>query len=131
MNKNIKEILIHLFKDHTSPLNPITKKMIMKSFNISDRRTRELIEELRDEGHLIVSSSRYKGYWMNEDDYDKMYIPETINRLNKLSKRVYARRESLRNNPNQMTMEDIGKEMMDSAVADFKSIIGEGEYEWL
>lgn len=119
-----------IFKNHRTEATAITRRSLSIELMVSDRDARRYVERAREIGLPIVSSSRSKGYWWNKDDYEDMYLPECRARGKAEFKKERA---YFSTDPNQISLDDldIGKEMMESAVADFKSIIGEGEYEWL
>ena len=51
--------------------NPITRSILRQLLDVSDREARRAIEELREHGYRVISSSRTQGYWLakSENDY--------------------------------------------------------------
>lgn len=47
---------------------PVTRDDIRIKFQVCDRKARELIEDLRDDGYPVVGTSDSKGYWIARTD---------------------------------------------------------------
>lgn len=75
------EILRALFLNHTTPATAISRNQVAIEFMTTDRAARKIIEEARNIGCPITSSSRAKGYWWNKADYENVYLPEVKNRI--------------------------------------------------
>lgn len=50
--------------------SPVTRRMLMIRTGRSDRQVRNAISEMRQDGILIVASSRGYGYWLAQTDHD-------------------------------------------------------------
>ena len=87
----MKNELLYLFKNASRKI--YTRKDLSGYFNVSDRKVRKVISELRKEGHPIVATSKFNGYyyfipgkeWCREEDLEIMHR-ETMSRIIELLK---------------------------------------------
>jgi len=71
--------------------NSRTREDLAGYFDIPDRQLRRIINELRKDGHPIISNSKGAGYWYFEDTPQdrieaKIMIAENILKINEIRK---------------------------------------------
>lgn len=98
------EVLKALFENHRTPETALSRRQITIEFMTSDRFARKIIEDARNVGCPIVSSSRAKGYWWNKKDYEEIYLREARSRLVSEKRKIDA---YFSDDPNQITLEEV------------------------
>lgn len=62
--------------------NAISRNELSRLLKLPDRQVRKLIEQKRQRGIPILSSSREKGYWLSEDISEiQAFLKESENRI--------------------------------------------------
>lgn len=104
MSKNYNEIMrfLKLGKE-----NAVSRKELCVLTGYSDRRNRRLIAEAGKAGHIIVSSSHTKGYYIGttEEDY-RIIAREGLHRIGEIYKRIKPALTAMKKNPAQFTLEE-------------------------
>lgn len=101
------EDLKYMFENHYKGFrHRVTKQQLMDQYGIKDERIiRRAIEQLRDQGMLIVSTSASKGYWLTTNELlstdilerccAELMVAEFKSRIRKISNRTTAIRKTL------------------------------------
>lgn len=67
--------------------NAISRERLVQLTGMTDRAIRKSIQELREDGEIILSSSHGKGYWRSDEASEiGKYIAENRSRIRKLYK---------------------------------------------
>ena len=98
------EIIKALFANHRTPATALSRRQIAVEFMTTDRAARKIIEDARNVGCPIVSSSRAKGYWWSKADYEAIYLPECKARGNAEFSKVKA---YFSDDPNQISIDEV------------------------
>lgn len=74
--------------------NAVTRSELALRLGLSDRKTRELIESARREGHIIINDQDSRGYYrsIDPDDMERQYRQDTNRALSILARRKELRR---------------------------------------
>lgn len=79
--------------------NAISRNSIATNLDVSDRKVRQAIEDLRNDGHFITNAGDGKGYYIAEDIDDiKLYYYTEFNRAMAILKRLKFARKMLKEN---------------------------------
>lgn len=100
-NYNSKALLLSILHEGKKSRLELAKRM-----NMSDREVRDLIEELRNEGQPICSSSSKSGYWLGDPIDARRTIEEYRTRGIKCLKTAIAMELGLQRN-GQVEVEDV------------------------
>ena len=98
------EVLKALFENHRTSETALSRRQITIEFMTNDRSARKIIEDARNAGCPIVSSSRAKGYWWNKKDYEEIYLREEKARLVAGRRKIDA---YYSDDPDQITIEEV------------------------
>lgn len=73
--------------------NSVTKGYLMTMTGLPDRRLRQCIEDLRNEGNFIINDSNGFGYYISDDlkDLERQYKNDTARALSILKRRKHIR----------------------------------------
>lgn len=86
--------------------NALTREQLTLLIGANDRHTRALIQELREEGVIIISSSQTKGYYYPSN---KQEAEQFVHEMEKRGKRcMYTckqARQWIKNNENQLEID--------------------------
>ncbi len=86
----MKEAVLELLKK-ASVYTPMDRKISARWLGVSERLIRMYVNELRNEGHRIVSSSITGGYWIATSDEEyRRFRAEYISRAVKIFDTVKA-----------------------------------------
>lgn len=94
----------NIFKDHTTQETAISRRHLEIMLMTSDRMARRTIEEARNIGIPIVSSSNGKGYWLNKEDYRDIYLREVKARIRAERQKIDA---YYSDDPMQVTIDEV------------------------
>ena len=94
-----------------------THRWIAMHTRINERLVRNLIEELRNEGHLICNLQDGNGYFLaeNEEDIEQQYLQDyarAMSILKRMKPFRHALREAETADLDQVTMTDLLKEVL-------------------
>lgn len=83
--------------------NAISREQLVTLTNVSDRKVRKIVEELRAEGNIICSSTQTKGYWKPTK---RSEVEEFIIQMNNYGKQCFnaakSAREYMKNHEDQL-----------------------------
>lgn len=83
--------------------NAITRNDLSAKMNVSDRKLRAMIHELRGQGHLIIALSSGKGYYRPESREDvEEFIKEQNSYIKSIQENIKNAKKELENYPNQV-----------------------------
>lgn len=73
--------------------NAVTREHLSRELLLTDRKVRELIEQARRYGCIIINAQDGRGYYQSDDpnDWEKQYRQDTNRALSVLSRRKYLR----------------------------------------
>jgi len=82
----------------------VTRDELSDITNLSDRDVRQLIENARRDGALIINLSGRAGYWISSDPAEiAQYVRQEENRLKSIGARLKASRRFLKSESAQTT----------------------------
>lgn len=101
----MKEYILSLLETAVGAENAISKEEICRKTRLNERTVREVIAELREEGYLIISTSKSKGYYFpNSKKEAEHFVNEMEKRGRKCFAAVSFARQWIRQNEDQMTL---------------------------
>ena len=68
-----RELVLLDMLDKASKANPVTRERMKNTFYVGDRTCRDMITNIRKQGHRVVTDSKNGGYWIakSESEYRK------------------------------------------------------------
>lgn len=74
--------------------NAVSRAALCAAAGYSDRLTRRIIAQLRDEGYIIINDQNGKGYYLSDDldEIEKQYKQDTARAMAILKRRKYMRK---------------------------------------
>lgn len=101
----MKEYILSLLETAVGAENAISKEEICRKTRLNERTVREFIAELREEGYLIISTSKSKGYYFpNSKKEAEHFVNEMEKRGRKCFAAVSFARQWIRQNEDQLTL---------------------------
>jgi len=91
MTMSDKELVLNLIPNGKK--NAIQKQSLMIRSGMNDRRLRQVIEDLRNDGEFICNDQDGKGYYITDDidDIARQYRNDTARALSILKRRKHMR----------------------------------------
>lgn len=101
----MKEYILSLLRIAVGAENAISKEEICRKTKLNERTVREAIAELREEGYLIISTSKSKGYYFPSSKKEaEHFVNEMEKRARKCFAAVSFARQWIRQNEDQLTL---------------------------